>query len=123
MKWQPITALGDDWEKLAVAELRLLAGVWLEHKESLQATEGLREFNQRLAREWAIETGILELLYTLDRDVTQLLIERGISESFISHDSTDKPPALVAAYLRDQKEAVDWLSSSSSLNAPSQNPS
>lgn len=81
----------------------------MEQRESLLGTESLREFNERLAREWAIETGILEGLYTLDRGITRLLIERGIDESLISHDATDKPVAQVAAHIHDQKEAVDWL--------------
>jgi Fic family protein len=83
--------------------------VWFEQRESLENTESLKEFNERLAREWAIETGILERLYTLDRGVTRLLIERGIDESLIPHDATDRPPTQVAAHIHDQKEAVDWL--------------
>ena len=109
MGWQPITGLGEDWTELASEELRSLSQVWEEQRESLLETETLEEFNERLAREWAIETGILEGLYTLDRGVTQLLIERGLDKSLISHDSTDRPPRLVAAHLHDQKEAVDWL--------------
>ena len=109
MVWEPITGLGDDWTKLASQELRSLAQVWSEQRESLLEADSLRDFNERLAREWAIETGILEGLYTLDRGVTQLLIERGIDESLISHDATDKPSGQVAAHIRDQKEAVDWL--------------
>ena len=109
MAWEPITGLGDDWPELASPELPPLVSVWSEQRESLQDTESLREFNERLAREWAIETGILEGLYTLDRGITSLLIEQGIDESLISHDATDGLPGKVAAHIRDQKEAVDWL--------------
>ena len=109
MAWEPITGLGDNWEELASRELRPLIAVWSEQRESLLDTESLKEFNERLAREWAIETGILEGLYTLDRGITRLLIERGIDESLISHDATDRPVSQVAAHIHDQKEAVDWL--------------
>ena len=109
MVWEPITGLRADRQDLAVKELPPLVSVWFEQRESLTNTEGLKQFNERLAREWAIETGILERLYTLDRGVTRLLIERGIDESLIPHDSTDQPPAQVAAHIHDQKEAVDWL--------------
>lgn len=108
MAWEPITGLGD-WKRLASQELPPLAAVWNEQRDSLSETEGLKEFNERLAREWAIETGILERLYTLDRGVTQLLIERGIDETLISSEDTDQPPELVAALISDQKDAVDWL--------------
>ena len=109
MAWEPITGLGDDWPELASPELPPLVAVWSEQRESLQDTESLNEFNERLAREWAIETGILEGLYTLDRGITRLLIEQGIDESLISHDATDGLPGKVAAHIHDQKEAVDWL--------------
>ena len=109
MAWEPITELGENWDSIASRELPPLAAVWNEQRESLSETESFKEFNERLTREWAIETGILERLYTLDRGVTQLLIERGINEALISSGSTDRPPGLVAALIRDQKEAVDWL--------------
>ena len=109
MRWEPITGLGQNRQNLAVEELPPLVRVWFEQRESLADTESLKEFNERLAREWAIETGILERLYTLDQGVTRLLIERGIDESLISHDATDRPPAQVVAHIHDQKEAVDWL--------------
>ena len=109
MAWEPITELGENWDSIASRELPPLAAVWKEQRESLLETESFKEFNERLTREWAIETGILEGLYTLDRGVTQLLIERGIDEALISSGSTDRPPGLVAALISDQKEAVDWL--------------
>ena len=109
MTWGPITGLDNNWEELASQELRPLIAVWSDQRESLLDTESLRDFNERLAREWAIETGILEGLYTLDRGITRLLIERGIDESLISHDATDRPVAQVAAHIHDQKQAVDWL--------------
>ena len=109
MVWEPITGLKDNWHHLASKELQPLQEIWKEQRESLLGTESLKYFNERLAREWAIETGILEGLYTLDRGITRLLIEQGIDESLISHDSTDKPSSQVAAHIHDQKEAVDWL--------------
>ncbi|MDE0171696.1 MAG: Fic family protein [bacterium] len=109
MTWDRITGLDDNWEELASQELRPLIAVWSDQRESLLDTESLKEFNERLAREWAIETGILEGLYTLDRRITRLLIERGIDESLISHDATDRPVEQVAAHIHDQKQAVDWL--------------
>ncbi|MCY4622275.1 MAG: Fic family protein [bacterium] len=109
MAWEPIKGLGDGWRELTSPELPPLVNVWSEQRESLQDTESLKDFNERLAREWAIETGILEGLYTLDRGITRLLIEQGIDESLISHDATDGLPGKVAAHIHDQKEAVDWL--------------
>lgn len=66
-------------------ELRALASVWREKKIALEDDGAYREFIKKLQREWAIETGIIERLYTWDRGVTELLIEQGIESSIISH--------------------------------------
>lgn len=48
-------------------ELRALTSVWHEKKEQLEDDGAYREFIKKLQREWAIETGIIERLYTWDR--------------------------------------------------------
>ncbi len=92
---------------LANSELRSLASVWIEQKAGLAASETLETFNDQLKRQWAVETGIIERVYTLDRGVTQLLIEKGIDASLIPSSATDKTPELVAAMIRDHEEAVE----------------
>ena len=84
-----------------------MAQVWIEQKDGLAASEALETFNDRLRRQWAVETGIIERVYTLDRGVTQLLIEKGIDASLIPSSATDKTPELVAAMIRDHEEAVE----------------
>jgi Fic family protein len=69
----------------------------------------LRRFNEHLQRQWAIETGIIERIYSLDRGITALLIERGIDSSLIPSDSTNKDPNLVAGIIQDQESAIDWV--------------
>jgi fido (protein-threonine AMPylation protein) len=66
-------------------ELRALSSVWQERKESLEQDGVYRDFIKRLQREWAIETGIIERLYSWDRGVTEVLIEQGIESSIIAH--------------------------------------
>ena len=121
MAWEPITGLGDDWRELASPELPPLVNVWSEQRESLQDTESLKEFNERLAREWAIETGILEGLYNLDRGITRLLIEQGIDESLISHDATDGLPGRWLPTFTTRKR--QWIGSSSSSSPSDRSPS
>ncbi len=67
------------------SELRALASVWNDKREQLHSHGVYQEFIKSLKREWAIETGIIERLYTWDRGVTQVLIEQGIESSIISH--------------------------------------
>lgn len=66
-------------------ELRALTSVWQEKKAALEDDGAYKEFIKKLQREWAIETGIIERLYTWDRGVTEVLIEQGIESSLISH--------------------------------------
>ena len=66
-------------------ELRALTSVWREKKIALEGDGAYKEFIKKLQREWAIETGIIERLYTWDRGVTEVLIEQGIESSIISH--------------------------------------
>lgn len=107
-KWMPIKDLGD-WKDLENSELRALSHVWDEQRELLEKNEKLQEFSEQLQRRWAIETGIIERLYTLDRGITQLLIERGIDASLIPDEATDRDPQLVALMIQDHEEAVQGL--------------
>lgn len=66
-------------------ELRALSSVWQERRAALEEDGAYKEFLKKLQREWAIETGIIERLYTWDRGVTEALIEQGIESSIISH--------------------------------------
>ena len=66
-------------------ELSALTSVWREKKALLENDGAYREFIKKLQREWAIETGIIERLYTWERGVTEALIEQGIESAIISH--------------------------------------
>jgi Fic family protein len=66
-------------------ELQALTSVWQEKKVALEDDGAYKEFIKKLQREWAIETGIIERLYSWDRGVTEVLIEQGIESSIISH--------------------------------------
>src|SRR5438874_13396994 len=102
--WKPIEDLPEDWNNLASPELESLAAIWKEQSARLKTSDALKQFSERLRREWAIETGIIENLYSIDRGVTQLLIEKGIEASLIPHGSTDRPAELIVPILKDQAE-------------------
>lgn len=107
--WSPITNLSGTDIAAASDELRSLLAVWEEERESLKDHHSIEVFNERLQREWAIETGIIERIYTLDRGVTQLLIEQGLDASLIPNNATDSNPEFVVDIIRDQQTAVEWL--------------
>lgn len=108
-KWESIKDFQNDPIELADIQLRSLSSVWSEQREELEEVDAIKRFNERLRRQWAIETGIIERLYTLDEGTTQLLIERGVDAALIGHTSTNKDPEKVARIIKDQHQAVEGL--------------
>lgn len=104
-----IEDLPEDWPELRAPGLEHLADIWKEQSTNLESKDALIEFNQRLRREWSIETGIIENLYSIDRGITQLLIEKGLEASLIPHGSTDKPAEVIIPILKDQEEVLEGL--------------
>jgi Fic family protein len=107
--WKPFADLPEDGGTLTDGELGPLHRVWTGQRSRLEQNGLLEEFSGQLQREWAIETGIIEQIYTLDRGTTQLLIERGIDASLISRDSTDKDPGHVARIVQDHADTLEAL--------------
>ncbi|MDJ1173882.1 Fic family protein [Roseofilum capinflatum] len=109
MTWQPIQDLPLNWQTLASSELPPLVTVWNEQADRLRQSGEFQTFNDKLRREIAIETGIIERLYTIDRGITRLLIEQGINEALIPHGSTDRPVKQVISLIKDQEAAIEGL--------------
>jgi Fic family protein len=109
MQWKPIENLPLNWQKIASGELPPLVIVWNEQAQRLRSSGEFRTFMERLQREIAIETGIIERLYNLDLGVTRLLIEQGINESLIPHGMTNRPVKQVVSLIQDQEAAIEGL--------------
>ena len=107
-RWQPLQDLDPDHAQLGVRELQVLAEVWAEQRSQFKGRETYTQFETRLKREWAIETGLIEGLYTLDRGVTQLLIKHGIQAALIPSEQAANSDWLVAT-MNDHESAVDGL--------------
>jgi hypothetical protein len=108
-EWKSITDLPENWDELQNEELYSLASIWKEQHAQLAESRSVKAFNERLLREWSIETGILERLYTIDRGVTQLLIEQGIDASLIPHGATNVPVSELMAVIKDHRDALEGL--------------
>ncbi len=107
--WKPIEDLPEEWRALAQPDLESLASIWRDQAARLKESAAVRDFNDRLRREWAIETGVIENLYSIDRGITELLIEKGIEASLIPHGSTDKPAEQIVPLLKDQEQALEGV--------------
>jgi Fic family protein len=110
--WPPETGIRDidgDWRDFQASEVGSIREVWKRLRSDLKGTTSLDEFNERLAREWAIETGILEDVYDIERGVTLTLIEHGFRAELLGHGDTDKPREYVLQLLHDQKDALEGV--------------
>lgn len=107
--WKPIDDLPDSAANLSDGELIALKRVWERQRADLQAGGTLDEFTQRLHREWSIETGIIEDVYTLDRGVTRTLIERGIDAALIPRGTSGPDNVRVARIIQDHYETLEGL--------------
>lgn len=108
-KWHPITDFDRDSKSLTDGELIALERVWLAQRIELTASGELEGFNRRLRREWAIETGIIENVYTLDLGTTRTLILKGIDASLIPHDASNRDPMLVARIIQDHYDTLEVM--------------
>jgi len=104
-----ILDLPEDWPRLEVPEMRRVEAEWKQRREEALGSPELETFTQQLHREWAIETGIIENLYDIERGVTVSLIEQGFSAAIMEHGSVNKDPEGILALLNDQKDALEGL--------------
>jgi Fic family protein len=110
--WPSSTGILDlppDADSLALASMVRLRTEWGERRGEVANQGALAVFAEQLQREWAIETGQIENLYTIERGVTETLIEQGFSAALLPHGSTDRPTAEVLALITDQQNALQGL--------------
>ncbi|MCX8501803.1 MAG: Fic family protein [Alphaproteobacteria bacterium] len=96
-------------EAIAPRETKMLVEGLAREAERLKGTAALQAFNDRLRREWSLETGLIEGLYILDRGTTTTLIERGFDPRYIRHGTSDKPAEQVIETLNDHQSVLDGL--------------
>ena len=106
--WEPIKDISEELYSYADPDFRQLAKKWREVRGKTPEST-LEIINSEIKREWAIETGKIEGLYTLTKGMTETLIKHGISAKLISHSSTNRNPELVAAMLQDQHDVIEGL--------------
>jgi Fic family protein len=106
--WNPIADVSDGWEAFARADLDETLGNWESEWSSLRDPTKVARLHERLAVRWAIETGVLEKLYTIDRGVTESLVELGLGavEQFTSTGDLSRNAVKM---ISDQRAALDFL--------------
>lgn len=122
MKWEPIKPPAPSDAAIYVGDVDALSSIF-DARRSAALAHGydVAAMLERHKRELAIETGLLERLYSLDRGTTTLLIEHGLVEENLARSSTNLAPDHLIGLLHDQKQAIeivfDWVSQSRPLSS------
>jgi Fic family protein len=107
--WKPIN-FSDDWRVSDTTKLDDLLPSWYRKREDMkEGGEDYEEFINRLKRQHAIETGVIEKLYDLSEGITQTFIKEGFVESYLQHGDTNISPKKLMAHLKDHFEAMDFI--------------
>jgi hypothetical protein len=107
--WQPIS-FESNWLSTNTSKLDDLAPSWFRKREQLkEGSAEYEDFLNKLKRQHAIETGIVEKLYDLKEGITQTFIKEGFVESYLQHGDTNISPRQLMGYLQDQFEAIDFV--------------
>ncbi len=106
--WRRIEDLPGDWSDLCREDLRAVQRQWIEDRRLIRDEEKIEKFQEELALHWAVETGIIERLYTADRGVTVQIAKAGMealgqfhARGLISRDAR--------ALITDQREALEMV--------------
>ncbi len=108
-RWLGIAGLPLDVSRQRSPRLAALATQWSAERQFLKDQGAETRLVEQMKNRMAVETGVIEGLYALDRGVTETLIAEGFSTSLLSHADTNRDPQLVIAILRDQREAIDYI--------------
>ena len=107
--WKPVN-FSTLWQNTDTSKLDDLLPSWYRKREEMQTGgDDYEEFINRLKRQHAIETGVIEKLYDLSEGITQTFIKEGFLESYLQHGDTNISPKKLMAHLRDHFEAMDFI--------------
>ncbi len=98
------------WLECDTSILDDISPSWLERRKVL--TDNSSEyitFIDRLKRRHAIETGVVERLYDIDREVTETLISEGFISTLISHNDTNIEKETLMNHLQDHLSAINFV--------------
>ena len=84
--WEPIADLPNDWQTSLVDRLTAsMVQAWGEQSGQLRERDLYKNFLAKLQRQWAIETGVIEGLYSLSEGATTAIIEKGLDASLAKY--------------------------------------
>ncbi len=107
--WKPIE-IGNNWKECDTSTLDDISASWFERRKKLREDSGeYADFLNRLKREHAIETGVVERLYDLKKGVTETFINDGFIKSYLSHGDTNISDDDLISHLNDHLDSVNFI--------------
>ena len=107
-EWRRIEDLPTDWRMLCRNDLHAVHRQWVADRDLIKDQTKLKNFQEELAVLWAIETGIIERLYQMDRGITVQILKAGMEALGQFHSrgliSTD-----ARALITDQRQALEMV--------------
>lgn len=102
--------LNQAWLECDTSILDDISSSWFERRKKLKEETGeYADFLNKLKREHAIETGVIERLYDLKKGITETFINEGFVKSFLSHGDTNIPEDELIAHLNDHLDSVNLI--------------
>ena len=107
-KWREIEDLPDNWRDLCRDDLRAVHRQWIQDRHLVKDQTKVKKFQEELAMGWAIETGIIERLYKVERGVTVQIAGAGM-EALGRFHARGKISSDARALITDQREALEMV--------------
>ena len=107
-EWQPIEDLPESWRDFCRPDLQAVHRQWVAERSLIKDPAKIEVFQEKLALRWAIETGVIERLYTVDRGVTMQILETGLQALGQFH-ARGRLSADARALITDQHAALEMV--------------
>lgn len=107
--WKPVS-FSENWENSDTSIVDDISASWFSRREVLrQNSIEYEEFLNRLKREHAIETGVVERLYDIKKGITETMIKHGWVNLSLSHGDTNISERDLINHLDDHLDAVNVI--------------
>ena len=106
--WARIEDLPQGWEDLCRQDLHAVHEQWVKDRRLIHDEEKIKKFQEELALHWAIETGLIERLYSADRGVTIQIASAGL-EALGRFHAKGQITSDARALITDQREALEMV--------------
>lgn len=106
--WEQIQDLPANWHDLCRPDLHAVHRQWSEDRSLIKDQAKLTKFQEELSLRWAIETGIIERLYQIDRGITVQIVQAGM-EALGHFHARNQLTTDARALITDQREALEMV--------------